>query len=103
MNTLTLSSFDTLRYVKTLKAADVPEKQAEAQVEALRDVLEAALADQSTQLATKADVMLARKDAEAAEQRLNARIDALGNQLVIKLSTVMVAMMGVGVAIAKFW
>jgi len=35
----TLSAFDTLRYVKRLKEADVPEKQAEAQAEALHEVL----------------------------------------------------------------
>jgi len=36
MSTLT---FDTLAYAKCLKAADVPEKQAEAQAEALRAAL----------------------------------------------------------------
>jgi len=56
MSTLTLSSFDTLRYVKALKEADVPEKQAEAQAEALRTVLEATQADQAAQLATKSDL-----------------------------------------------
>jgi len=39
MSTFTMSSFDTLAYVKRLKEADVPEKQAEAQAEALREVL----------------------------------------------------------------
>gem|GEM_PF-826680 len=34
-----LPSFDTLQYVRRLKAADVPEKQAEAQAEALREAL----------------------------------------------------------------
>jgi len=40
MSTLTLSSFDTLAYVKRLREADVPEKQAEAQAEALRAALD---------------------------------------------------------------
>jgi len=40
MSTLALSSFDTLQYVKRLKAANVPEEQAEAQAEALRAALD---------------------------------------------------------------
>jgi len=77
MGAVTLSSFDTLQYVKRLRAADVPEKQAEAQAEALRAVL----VDQSADLATKADIALLRKDMEALE-----------NRLIIKLSAVMVGL-----------
>jgi len=40
-------TFDTLEYVNKLRAADVPQKQAEAQAQALRGVLDAALAEQS--------------------------------------------------------
>jgi len=40
VSTFTMSSFDTLAYVKRLKEADVPEKQAEAQAEALRAALD---------------------------------------------------------------
>jgi len=54
-------TFDTLEYVNALKAADVPEKQAEAQAKALRGVLDATLADHASALATKAD--LARMEA----------------------------------------
>jgi len=56
MSTITLSSFDTLAYVKRLKEADVPEKQAEVQAEALREALRATLDEQSSALATKGDV-----------------------------------------------
>jgi len=64
MSTLSLSSFDTLQYVKRLKAANVPEEQAEAQAEALRTVLHAALFDHAAQLATKGNIALVRKDIE---------------------------------------
>jgi hypothetical protein len=50
MSTLT---FDTLKYAERLRAAGVPEQQAKAEAEALRDVLSEAL--EST-LATKSDV-----------------------------------------------
>jgi len=45
-----MSSFDTLAYVKRLKEADVPEKQAEAQAEALRAALD------TQDVATKGDL-----------------------------------------------
>ena len=46
-------TFDTLKYVERLKAAGVPEAQAKAESEALRDVL--AEATDNT-LATKSDI-----------------------------------------------
>jgi len=56
MSTAALSPFDTLRYVQRLRAADVPESQAEAQAEALREALVDQAAVQAGQVATKADV-----------------------------------------------
>jgi len=56
MSTATLSPFDTLRYVQRLRAADVPDSQAEAQAEALRDALADQAAAQAGQVATKADI-----------------------------------------------
>jgi len=49
-------TFDTLEYVNKLKDADVPEKQAQAQAQALRGVLDTALADHASSLATKGDL-----------------------------------------------
>jgi len=77
MSALTLSSFDTLRYVKALKEADVPEKQAEAQAEALRSVLEATQADQAAQLATKGDLALMRKELDLVRSDLRGEISTL--------------------------
>jgi len=79
MSTLTVS-FDTLRYVKRLKAANVPESQAEAQAEALRELWGA------QEVATRSDVReleaatdskfdLLRKDIVNLEQRLAGRIE----------------------------
>jgi len=56
MPTATLSPFDTLRYVQRLRAADVPESQAEAQAEALREALADQAAVHAGQIATKADM-----------------------------------------------
>ncbi|MEO5327504.1 MAG: CCDC90 family protein [Magnetococcus sp. THC-1_WYH] len=49
-------AFDTLRYVKTLKAAGVEEKQAEAMAEAQIDLMEQMEDTRLKELATKGDV-----------------------------------------------
>jgi len=101
MSTVTLSSFDTLQYVKRLRAADVPEKQAEAQAEALRAVLVEQAGVQSDASArmvsesdTKTEKAIMRLDSriDILEQRLNARIDAMENRLIMKLSAIMVGL-----------
>ncbi|GAB6043341.1 DUF1640 domain-containing protein [Endothiovibrio diazotrophicus] len=50
---MTAITFDTLKFARRLKAAGVPEMQAEAEAEALAEVFSDAL---ESQLATKADV-----------------------------------------------
>ena len=52
-------TFDTLKFVETLKEAGVNEKQAKAMVEAQRDSLSEAM---ESQLATKGDFLLVRED-----------------------------------------
>jgi hypothetical protein len=74
---MTAASFDTLKYANTLKAAGVPEKQAEAQAAILAE----AFAVNFNELATKDDLALLRtemqSDLRETEQRLNAKFDAL--------------------------
>jgi len=83
----TVVTFDTLAYANKLKAVDIPAAQAEAQAEAMRDLLESAI--QTAELATKADIALVKKDMEAMEQRMNAKIDAMMNTLIIRLTGAM--------------
>ncbi len=51
-------TFDTLKFARRLKDAGVPEKQAEAEAEALSEVFET----NTGNLATKDDMALLRKD-----------------------------------------
>jgi len=121
MTTATLP-FDTLRYAKRLKDADVPDKQAEAQAEALREVLSErdgqfsslqtqvqTLSDNvernAQQAATTTDILrldtkidLVRKDMAAMELGLRKDMEALENRLVVRLTKTMMAVMGLGVA-----
>ncbi len=61
--------FDTLRYVKTLKAAGIPDAQAEAFAEAQQEILSECL---TTTLATKADLQEVK--AEIAEIKFTIKI-----------------------------
>jgi len=113
--------FDSLGYFNELKAADVPDAQAQAQAKALQKVLEDALAGHMADLATKSDlqaakndlnneivlvrneialvrkdlgneIALVRKDMEAGFAQTDAKIDAIQNTLVIRLSVIMASM-----------
>jgi hypothetical protein len=65
-------TFDTLKFANRLKSVGVPDKQAEAEAEALSEALEGNL----TELPTQQDITSLRKDMEQMEARLNARFDA---------------------------
>lgn len=81
MATLT---FDTLKFANKLKAAGLPPDQAEAQAEALAEVIELNIQD----LVTKDDLVTSLKDLE--------------QRLIIKLGGMMVVAVGVIVALVKF-
>ena len=63
-------TFDTLKFANTLKAAGVPDKQAEAQAEAMASALEVNIKD----LVTKDDL---QKELLLLEQRLVIKLGAI--------------------------
>jgi len=95
-------TFDTLKFVKTLKKAGVPEEQAEAFSIAVRDSHETA------ELATKADltevrheVADLRKDMHTLGVDLHKDMHALGQSMVIKLGSLVVLAVGALAAVLK--
>ena len=64
-------AFDTLKYVRRLREAGVPERQAEAEAEAIKDVLNEAL---DAQVATKADILKLENRIQAVESSLRTDI-----------------------------
>jgi hypothetical protein len=64
---MTTITFDTLRYTERLRAAGVPEQQAKAEAEALRDVLSESL---DSTLATKSDMRDVRDDVAKLDKEL---------------------------------
>ena len=60
-------TFDTLAYVKKLKAAGVPEKQAEVQAETFAEIIE-------DRIATKHDILLLKQDLKELELSLKQEL-----------------------------
>jgi len=111
-------TFDTLKYVKQLTAADVPQKQAEAQALALHGALDATLAQQAKlahdaqerntsetdnkieRVLLKLDTRFEKIDArfekqDAKIELLRKDMEAMENRLVTRLTKVMLAVVSV--------
>ena len=67
---MTTVTFDTLGYFEKLKAAGVPETQAKAQIEVIREVIE-------DKLATKQDIKDLKTELKELEYRLTIRLGAM--------------------------
>jgi hypothetical protein len=98
-------AFDTLKFSKRLKDAGVPERQAEAEAEALAEVLEVNLKDLATKEDLAREIAMVRKDLEWMEnrvtERFDARLAALEQRLAIKLGGMMMAAVGIVAALVK--
>ena len=70
-------AFDTLKYSKRLKDAGVPDKQAEAEVEALAEALEVNLKDLPTKDDLTRETGLLRRDLKELESSLKRDIKEL--------------------------
>lgn len=80
---MTTITFDTLKFANTLKAAGVPDKQAEAEAVALSEVLEVNMKD----LVTKEDLHREMRDFE--------------QRIIIKLGAMMAFAIGLVAALVK--
>lgn len=88
--------FDTLQYANRLKAVGVPEKQAEVQAEALREIMD-------NKLATKKDLELVRKDLELAKNELKRDIKDIELRMTLKLGSLMVGGISTLVVLMKLF
>ena len=85
---MTTVTFDTLKFVRTLKAAGVPENQAEAFSEAFKD------AQSDTELATKYDL-------KELELRLEARINEVKYDMIKWIAGMLIALAGLVAALVR--
>jgi len=94
-------AFDTLKYSKRLKDAGVPDKQAEAEAEALAEVLEVNLKE----LATKADLLAVKTDLtrELTREADSLRRDMreMEQRMTIKLGGMMMAAIAIVATLVK--
>ena len=81
---MTTATFDTLGYFEKLKDAGVPELQAKAQVEVIREVIE-------DRLATKQDILDLKRDLRELELATRKDIKELELRLTIRLGSMMAA------------
>ncbi len=87
-------AFDTLAYSKKLKAAGVPEKQAEVQAEAFAEIIE-------ERLATKHDIVLLQKDIKELEISLKRDMKELEKRITLRLGGMMAASIAIVATLAK--
>ncbi|TAN52942.1 MAG: DUF1640 domain-containing protein [Methylococcaceae bacterium] len=87
-------AFDTLRFSRRLKDAGVLPAQAEAEAEALAEVLEVNLKDLATKEDLKREIDLLRRD-------MDARFIQLEQRMVIKLGGLMVLAVGIVATLVK--
>lgn len=96
---MSVLTFDTLKFVKTLKKSGIPEAQAEAISTAVQDSHEAA------ELATKADLerleRVTKTDLEKLETSLRHEMKVLGLQLTIRLGLIVAAFVTLGPSISR--
>ena len=103
MSTLT---FDTLKFANRLKTAGVPAVQAEAEADALSEVLETNLSE----LATKSDLLELRKDLQHVEERFDTKLANLKFELLkwmiglaIAQATLLIGLLGLLIGLLKFF
>lgn len=93
------SVFDPLKFFDELKAADVPEKQARAQAEAMRDAFAAYDASRMKELATKGDLQEFRHEFRDEIKASEMRILKWVIGTIITQTALVVAVISIAVAI----
>lgn len=91
-----LVTFDTLKFVETLREAGVPEAQAKAMSQAMRD------AHETAELVTRRDLREATTTIGADIQTLRAEIRAIEPRLTIRLGGIVVVALGAFTALSKW-
>ena len=106
---MAVATFDTLKFANSLKAAGLPDKQAEAEAAAISEALAANFKDLVTKEDLKNELLQLRtelkndglqlrtelkSDIRETEQRLNAKIEGSEQRLNAKIDTAVVSLKG---------
>lgn len=87
-------AFDTLAYAKKFIAAGFTQQQAEAQAEALAEIID-------ERLATKQDILMLKKDMKELETLLRHDMKEMELRLTIRLGAMMAASIAIVAALVK--
>jgi hypothetical protein len=87
-------TFDTLAYVKKLKAAGVPEKQAEVQAETFAEIIE-------DRIATKHDILLLKQALKELELTLKHDIANIKAEIIKWVAGMLVAQAAIVATLVK--
>ena len=94
-------TFDTLKYANRLKAAGVPDKQAEAEAEVLSEALEVNLKELVTKEDLHREMESLRRDIDARFVQVDSRFVQLEQRLIIKLGGLMALSIGIVAVLVK--
>jgi len=92
---MTTITFDTHKFIRTLKEAGVPESQAEAFSDAFKE------AQGEAELATQHDINDVRRDISDLRRDMDTRLIQLEQRLIIKLGTLIAFAIGVVAVLVK--
>ena len=87
-------TFDTLAYVKKLKAAGVPETQAEVQAETFAEIIE-------DRIATKHDILMLKQDLKELELTLKRDIANIKAEIIKWVAGMLVAQAAIVATLVK--
>lgn len=87
-------TFDTLAYVKKLKAAGVPETQAEVQAETFAEIIE-------DRIATKHDIFMLKQDLKELELTLKRDIANIKAEIIKWVAGMLVAQAAIVATLVK--
>ena len=94
-------AFDTLKFVETLKASGVPEKQAKAQAVALSEAVDINLASKQDIKDVKGEIKDVKGEIKSVRTELKRDMKELESRLVIKLGGLIVAVAAAATAFDK--
>ena len=94
-------TFDTLKYANRLKAAGVPDKQAEAEAEVLAEALEVNLKELVTKEDLHREMEVLRREMGSSFAQVDARFIQMEQRLTIKLGTLMAFSIGIVAILVK--
>ena len=92
---MTTITFDTHKFIRTLKDAGVPESQAEAFSEAFKE------AQGEAELATQHDINNVRRDINDLRRDMEARLIQMEQRLIIKQGAFMAFAIGIVAVLVK--